>query len=293
MIATGAALNGLKDRRPEWKPWLAVIEEVVRDAEIGRWDAAVPAFQLAPDRRAPLLADSTITMSVSVTRRLLERLIRTATRGGTAKMATLERLEPARLEVTALFKASICHEIDRVTEAAAAAGVDAEALQAVVALLALPFLQACNRQHAAGLSESWIEAYCPVCGSWPAFAEVRGIERTRHFRCGRCGGAWHAQALSCPYCSMSEHDQLVALVPEQGSSHAVIDACKRCLGYVKTFATLQGCAPGSVMLEDLASVDLDVAALEQGYMRPGGAGCPLDVRVIEAAEPRGFFPWSK
>ena len=63
----------------------------------------------------------------------------------------------------------------------------------------------------------------------------------------------------------------------------VIDACKRCLGYVKTFTTLQGSPPVKVIVDDLASVDLDIAALESGYLRPVGAGYTLDVGVV--AEP--------
>jgi FdhE protein len=61
----------------------------------------------------------------------------------------------------------------------------------------------------------------------------------------------------------------------------VIDACKRCLGYVKTFTTLQGSPPAKVMVDDLASVDLDIAALEQGYRRPAGAGYALDITIVQ------------
>ena len=177
-------------------------------------------------------------------RRLLERLIRIASLSGTPKMATLASSADVDPDVLTLFTASLCQDSDTVKEVAAASGADAEALQAVIALLPVPFLHACNRRWASSISESWEERYCPVCGSWPAFAEVRGIERSRYFRCGRCGGAWHARSLSCPYCAMDDHDALVSLVPEKAGSHAVIEACKRCLGYVKTFTTLQGCPPG-------------------------------------------------
>ena len=91
---------------------------------------------------------------------------------------------------------------------------------------------------------------------------------------------------------MTDHDELVALVPENSSANAMIDACKRCLGYVKTFTRLQGCSPGRVMLDDLASVDLDVAALEQGYARPSGAGYPLGVTVTDRSSARRFFTWN-
>jgi formate dehydrogenase maturation protein FdhE len=61
----------------------------------------------------------------------------------------------------------------------------------------------------------------------------------------------------------------------------VIDACKRCLGYVKTFTTLQGSPPAKVMLDDLASVDLDIAALSKDTSGPKGAGYSLDVTVTD------------
>jgi hypothetical protein len=43
------------------------------------------------------------------------------------------------------------------------------------------------------------------------------------------------------------------------------------------------------MLEDLASVHLDVAAIEQGYTRPAGAGYPLDVTLTGTNGARRFF----
>jgi hypothetical protein len=44
------------------------------------------------------------------------------------------------------------------------------------------------------------------------------------------------------------------------------------------------------MLEDLASVHFDVAALEQGYTRPAGTGHQLELVVTESAS-RSFFGW--
>jgi FdhE protein len=291
MMRSDTALDGLKRRRPEWEPWLAVVEEILRETATPTWDAAVPAGAQARQTTVPLLAGAAVSLQASSVRRLLERLIRIASRRGTPQMASLESALDADPDVLTLFQASLCQDSDRVKEVAAARGVDAGALQAVIALVALPFLHACNRRWTSLISESWVEGYCPVCGSWPTFAEVRGIERSRFFRCGRCGGAWYARLLYCPYCALDDHDALVSLVQENGGSRATIDACKRCLGYVKTFTRLQGCPPATVMLDDLASVDLDVAALEQGYTRPLGAGYPLEVSVTDKGAPRRFFAW--
>jgi FdhE protein len=307
-----AALQGLKRQRPEWEPWLVVIEEILREAESPTWEAAVPACSDAdaPGERAavgsaeapeagaaagtavPRLAGMTIALKAASVRRLLDRLIRIAALSGPPKMATLGTLLRANVDVLKLFTASLRQDTDRVKEVAAS-DADAEALQAVAALVPVPFLQACNRCWASSIPESWQAPYCPVCGSWPAFAEVRGIERQRYFRCGRCGGAWHARSLSCPYCAMGDHDELVNLLPEKSGSHPVIEACRRCRGYVKTFTTLQGCPPATVMVEDLASVDLDVAALDHGYRRPTGQGYSVDVAVIDKGATRRFLWWKK
>ncbi|HSF58427.1 MAG TPA: formate dehydrogenase accessory protein FdhE [Candidatus Binatia bacterium] len=281
MTAIDSRLQDLQRQHPEWEPWLAVVQDILNATADPHWDRMVPTrAEIQPDK-IPLLANVPVVLEREPVRRLLAQLIQTAQRGGTSKMATLKPALHAQLNVVTLFKASLCQDAERLREIAATIGADPEALQAVGTLLPVPFLQACNRHWARSIAKSWTEGYCPVCGAWPAFAEARGIERSRYFRCGRCGNAWQSSCLFCPYCSTTNHEELVSLVPEKNGSNAVIEACKRCHGYVKTFTKLQGSAPDKVLLDDLASVQLDVAALEQGYKRPQGAGYCLDVVVTD------------
>lgn len=292
MMAPDTALNGLKRRRPEWEAWLAVVQEILRETATPDWDAAVPADASPRQPGIPLLAGATLTLRTSSIQRLLKRLILKAGLGGSPKMARLKSALHADVDALSVFRAALRQDSDRVAEVALARGADAEALHAVVALLPVPFLHAYRQRWESSIPQSWVEGYCPVCGTWPAFAEVRGIERSRYFRCGRCGGEWHARALHCPYCAQSDHAALVSLVPEKGGSHGMIEACQRCLGYVKTFTRLQGCPPATVMLDDLDSVDLDVAALALGYTRPPGAGYALDVTVTDQGATRRLFAWN-
>ena len=91
---------------------------------------------------------------------------------------------------------------------------------------------------------------------------------------------------------MADHEELASLVPEKSGSTGVIEVCKRCLGYVKSFTTLQGSPPDKVIFDDLASVELDVAALEAGYKKTAGLGYALDIAVVGAPAPSNkFFPW--
>jgi FdhE protein len=210
---------------------------------------------------------------------LWAQLILVACRGQTPKLETLgaaARREPDHLT---LFQASLHQDNGQLGKIAEALGTDCEALQAVANLLPVPLLQACNRHWSGSVKSDWVDGYCPICGAWPAFAEVRGIERSRYLRCGRCGAEWQMHCLFCPYCGTSDHNELLSLVAENNASNVVIDACKRCLGYVKSFTTLQGSPPAKVMLDDLASVELDVVAVERGYKRPQGTGYSLNVNV--------------
>jgi FdhE protein len=282
MTAIDTGLQDLKRQHPEWEPWLAVVQEILSATADPQWDQAVPAHaEIQPDK-IPLLAGVTVVVERSLVRRLLAQLIQTAQRSGTSKMATLKPALHAELNDLTLFEASLRQDSERLSEIAAVIGADPEALQAVGSLLPVPLLQACNRHWARSIAKSWTEGYCPVCGAWPALAEVRGIERSRYFRCGRCGNEWQSSPLSCPYCSTTNHEELVSLVPEKSGTNSVIEACKRCLGYVKTFTKLQGSPPDKILLDDLATVELDVAALDQGYKRPQGAGYCLDVVVTDS-----------
>jgi FdhE protein len=282
MMGFETRLQELRREHPEWAPWLAVVDEILSEAARSNWDAVVPTRTEAPHGKIPLLAGTNLTLERNSVRGLLERLIRVASRTGTPKMASLKAAARADLDAIALFTAALSQDRHAIKELSAMPGIDGEAFQAVAALVAVPFLQACNRRWSASIPESWMEGYCPVCGAWPSFAEVRGIERSRYFRCGRCGGEWQAHCLFCPYCSITDHEQLVSLIPEKTGPSSIIEACKRCLGYVKTFTTLQRTAPLNVMLEDLASVALDVAAVDQGYRRPQGSGYTLAVTARDS-----------
>lgn len=291
MMAIDSGLEDLKRQHPEWEPWLAVVQVILSEIGDPKWDAAVPVEVGHQQGKVPLLAGAALSLDPNSISRMFDQLMRIASRSGTAKMATLQAIGYARLNVLAIFRASLNYDRKGMKEIASAVGADDEAFQAVGTLVSLPFLQACNRVLARSIAVSWTEGYCPVCGAWPAFAEVRGIERSRYLRCGRCGGGWQAQCLSCPYCGMTEHEELVSLVPEKNGSNAVINACKRCLGYVKTFTKLQGSPPAKIMVDDLASVDLDIAALEQGYQRPEGVGYSLDIVVGSTAMPKQTTSW--
>jgi hypothetical protein len=117
--------------------------------------------------------------------------------------------------------------------------------------------------------------------------------------------------MRCAYCANDDHTRLGGLVAHAEESHQVaveaggiasssaaspprfarsaktadptsyttVETCLDCRGYLKTVTTLGPTAADELGLLDLATVELDVAALQHGYTRPGGPGMPLGARV--------------
>ena len=69
-----------------------------------------------------------------------------------------------------------------------------------------------------------------------------------------------------------DHAKLTTLVSERPGERGRVEACTACRGYVKTITTLTPCPPADVMLLDLDTVHLDVAAIEHGFQRPRPVG---------------------
>jgi FdhE protein len=163
--------------------------------------------------------------------------------------------------------------------------VDAGRLSAVAQLALVPILRTCATRLREHVPESWISGYCPVCGAWPALAELRGLERNRRLRCGRCSSDWPIPVLRCPFCSELRHDKLHALLPEGDEQTRRVDVCDTCNGYLKCFSALQPMPLKSLAITDLSTVELDIVAQQRGYARPSRLAYPLSVTVKRAVAP--------
>ena len=286
-------LAQLSSAHPEWSPWLALIEPVIGAASDRRWEDCVAA---RPQRRdhAPLLAAATITVPSEVLHDWRKRLLRAAARAGTPALSTLGRAANSRLEPREWLRASLASDRAAIEALARDCHADVGALRSVAQLYPIPLLHACRRRWTTTENESWMQSYCPLCGAWPALAEVRGIERSRYLRCGRCGEQWPAYGLRCLFCHLDDHQQLVSLMSESAGPARTVDACKGCGGYLKSIATLSAGNPLHVLLDDLASVDLDIAAIDQGFHRPEGPGYRIDPVLHDGRNSgNSFFSWSR
>jgi FdhE protein len=249
-----------------WAAWLNLQELVFDAIEDAAWGAHEPELSASRSDGAPLLDGARLSVDPRTARRWVRRLIRAAAEGDEPERASLARLRSRRLDPLALLEAAVRHDPDPIATLAADAGVASAALSAVAQLAAIPLLHAC-RARLARLLPQWRQGYCPVCGEWPVLAELRGLDRSRRLRCGRCAADWQISVLRCPYCFESSHDRLGSFLLEDEQRRR-IDVCRSCLGYVKTLTTLQATPDRLLPLEDLETLDLDFAARARGFMRP-------------------------
>jgi FdhE protein len=198
--------------------------------------------------------------------------------------APLARLRGRRVDALALIEAAIVRDHASTEALAAAAGVDAHAFEVIGQLAATPLLHACARRYEAQIPSAWMQGYCPVCSAWPALTELRGLERNRRLRCGRCAADWPLPVLHCAFCGELHHDQLGTLSPEGEAQTRRVDVCRTCKGYLKTFTTLRPMSLRLLAMTDLATVDLDLIAQEREYTRPERSAWSLTLSVTRATQ---------
>lgn len=145
--------------------------------------------------------------------------------------------------------------------------IDPALLESVVNLTLSPICWAYQSAFSAAFDYTdWRQGFCPVCGAWPILGELRGRDKVRHLRCGRCGAGWGFHRLQCCWCNSSHRPDLSFLFDESDASWRV-DTCDRCRGYLKTKTTFEPLDADLLVVYDLATMGLDELAGEAGYRR--------------------------
>ena len=281
---TAPTVDALVRAHPEFSSWLDLLVAVAAETTASVWADAVPE---APAAGAPLLVGTTLAVDPADAATWWRRLVDIAGRSAPA-LAGLD----GRIDALAVLEAAIALDVTRLDALAATAGVPPDPLRAVAPLSAYPWLERCAARWRERIPSDHASAWCPICGAWATLAEARGLDGARRLRCGRCGAEWAGQWMRCAFCGTDEHARLRGLASAMTGESRRADGCAACGAWVKTVATLGPSTVAEVRLLDLATVELDVAALERGWRRPGGLGAPLDVRVVaRAPTPRGRRRW--
>jgi FdhE protein len=150
--------------------------------------------------------------------------------------------------------------------AAAYQGLDRQVLSFLIQSSIEPSIESgMENLHSELEPETWLKSHCPVCGSLPALNLLKGKGGKRYSLCSYCGYQWRIDRMSCAVCGNKEQGLLKYFYGEGEESYR-IDLCDKCHHYIKTidYRNLEESDP---FLEDLATLHLDVVAVQKGYER--------------------------
>src|SRR5262249_14338636 len=267
---------------PEWRPLVALIEQALGEMERTPWTPWVPARPGRDSDDQPLLDGAIITVPPAAIDRWMRRMLRTASEVGTEVDPLIIALEAERLDPVLFFETALSQDVDRLDELARAHDDDRGVVRALAPLIAMPMLHACRKAWASRVATDWAYGCCPICGAWPALAESRGLDGSRWLRCGACGSGWRGDALRCHVCGEDDGEKLGSLVSARTLEEHRVDVCDGCQHYIKTITTAAPIRSHDVMLHDMRTLALDMAALERDYVRPAPAHC-VELRVVAKA----------
>jgi FdhE protein len=292
----------LRKARPDLADALTLQEQLLR-ATLGvprqpRTDAfALPSEAVANRVRegVPMLHDQPISLDINFAADLFSRLVNVLSERNEAELeprlgALVEAATTGLLDPERLFAEAFVQHLDHLADMASPNGLDVEllatlALQAVAPLLRayaehlLPLVERVDDGTVRGTA--WHHGYCPICGGWPLLGELRGVELTQWLRCSACGSGWRGQRLVCAYCAKADYRTLGTLAID-GEQRFRISVCERCKGYLKVGNAFDPLPAELLAIDDVASLHLDVAAMERGYSRPDGSGYRIELAVPEA-----------
>jgi hypothetical protein len=185
---------------------------------------------------------------------------------GDAARALARALRPGGLDAGEMLQDVLAARPEAIHARAGALGLDPALTATVLRWALFPVLA----RFRAGLDSilqkiHWQKGSCPVCGSWPLLGEYRGLEQTSFLRCGLCAAVWEFPRLGCPFCDNRDHRQLGYLHVDGQEGKERAATCDACGGYVKMVATLTALNEPQLLVAEVATVPLDLAATERGF----------------------------
>src|SRR5690606_21323047 len=140
---------------------------------------------------------------------------------------------------------------------------DGGMLEQVLSLAMRPFLSRCAElvQQRPELS-IWTHPHCALCGGEPDFAVITPAAE-RHLICGRCGLRWKYEPLTCPYCRNQDRSRITSFATADGQYR--VYACDVCHRYLKAYDARRATRPVMPVVDSVATLPLDAAAMQRGY----------------------------
>ena len=139
----------------------------------------------------------------------------------------------------------------------------AEGLETVLQQAMRPVLTRCADAILAKTDLSaWTHHICPLCGGEPDLAVITPAAE-RLLICSRCAARWKFDQISCPYCLNDDRGTITSLASRDGRYR--LSCCDSCMRYVKAYDARRAGRPVLPVVDSVATLPLDAAAMQRGY----------------------------
>ncbi len=179
----------------------------------------------------------------------------------------LEAIESGQLNPTEMTRKVLAYDRGYFEQLSEEMSKDKEGVIFIVTALVAPFLRVCATSVRDKVDlDLALTKRCPVCGGAPLMAKLRREDGKRMLECSLCNTQWIFERLKCPFCSNEEQGTLGFFFIEEESAYRVYK-CDKCKRYIKTVdeRKMAEGKPRALVVEDVATLYLDMAAVEEGY----------------------------
>jgi hypothetical protein len=276
-----AELRAIKDRHPELGDAVDMHLELLELHRRIQGRVPLPWFEMNAEvlgrhqaEGRPLLRFEDIPLELTDLRLMVRQTAEVLRRHGALEEPDFQKVQALGRDMTLLSVAGQWYRMraERTVNSPAAVGAGATAhetatadlgmLDQVLTLAMRPFLMRCAEvlQQRADLS-TWTHPHCALCGGEPDFAVITPAAE-RHLICSRCSLRWKFESLTCPHCQNNNRSQIKSF--EWGGLYRVY-ACDVCHRYLKAYDARRASRPVMPMVDSVATLPLDAAAMQRGY----------------------------
>ena len=277
-----AELRSIKDRHPELGDAVDMHLELLELHRRIQGRVPLPWFDLNAEvltrhqaEARPLLRFEDIPLELTDLRLMVRQTADVLRRHGALEEPDFQKVQALGRDMTLLAVAGQWYRtraerpvntpaaVGAVARPHEAGGADLGMLDQVLTLAMRPFLMRCAEvlQQRADLSV-WTHPHCALCGGEPDFAVVTPAAE-RHLICSRCTLRWKFESLTCPHC-LNGNRSLIKSFEWAGGLYRVY-ACDVCHRYLKAYDARRASRPVMPMVDSVATLPLDAAAMQRGY----------------------------
>jgi len=263
-----AELRRVKEDNPELSSAADLQIELLQLQRRIQSRVRLPTIRLEPEYLNMLLAKGPILQFEHLTVdwsdvRLLLRGTATAMRNHGA----LEEMDCRRAEILARDAERLPEIVRSWFEAgrpgAAPIRAEAHGLESVLQQAMRPFLtRAGDAVMARSDLASWKRGSCPLCGGEPDLAVITAAA-DRLLICGRCAARWPFDQIACPFCLNADRSRITSFASRDGQYR--LYACVACERYLKAFDARRASRPVMPVVDSVATLPLDAAAIQKGF----------------------------